>query len=42
MCLAEESAFMHTVGFPAKRARAARDVAGLMVESLGKRDAARG
>jgi AcrR family transcriptional regulator len=41
MCLAEESAFMRAVGFPAKRARAARDAAGLLVKSLGKRDGAR-
>ena len=42
MCLAEESAFMRELGFPAKRARAARDAASLLVESLGKRDTARG
>jgi AcrR family transcriptional regulator len=40
MCLAEENAFMQAVGFPGKRARAARGAAALLVESLGKRDAA--
>ena len=41
MCLAEEGTFMQAVGFPASRARAARDAAGLLVRSLGKRGAAR-
>ena len=40
MCLAEESAFMQAIGFPAKRARAARDAAGVLVESLVRPGAA--
>jgi hypothetical protein len=37
MCLAEEGTFMQSVGFPASRARAAREAAGLLVRSLSGR-----